>query len=83
MKSPTAARPAPAEFDMAAPVNIADGLGVVVGPTGVAVGDSVVAPEPAVELVPLVGYATDVAMISLLDPPVGGRVIVERVLSGQ
>jgi flagellar motor switch/type III secretory pathway protein FliN len=56
MKRPTAARPAPAELEIAAPVNIAVELGVEVGPTGVAVAELVVlTPGPPVETVPLLG----------------------------
>jgi hypothetical protein len=56
MKRPTAARPAPAELDIAAPVNGTEELDEEVGPTGVAVADPVVLTPglPAV-VVPLLG----------------------------
>jgi hypothetical protein len=80
MKSPTAARPAPAELDTAPPVTTA---GVeAVGPTGVAVAVAVVFVPTGVDTVPLVGYAAEVGPwlgVSLA----GGVVMVVRVVSGQ
>jgi hypothetical protein len=77
--SPTAASPAPAELEIAAPVKSEVGLRVVVGPTGVAVADPPLPPlePPDVVIVPLLEDDAEV------EPVTSGIVTVERVLVGQ
>jgi hypothetical protein len=85
MKRPTAARPAPAEWDAPTPAKVE----VLVGPTGVAVAEVLCpATELAVVAVPLLAYVTKADVVPLLGVTLDAEVVeasvtVARVLSGQ